>query len=313
MEKALVSVIMPVYRAEKYIAEAVESVLNQTYPYFEFIIVDDCGMDGSMDIVRQYRDQRVKVLKNDRNRGIAYSRNRALQESRGKYIAIMDDDDVSLAQRFEKQVSYLEEHREIDVLGGAVEAIDAEGKRIREVSEPLKNPLYIKVHFLFRCIFHNSEMMFRKSLIERNCISYCDNCYGMEDFRFWIECSKVGKMTNLSEIIAKHRYHEGTETFRVKQEEYDKRKEYYKELQKLSFSLSNFELSEEDYFIITNCFAEGRATFTTKDEALQAIRVMKRVLNQAKEKNMDFQEELFIFLKKQIPGFYEAYQSDREI
>lgn len=308
MEKALVSVIMPVYNAEKYIAEAVNSILNQTYPYFELLIVDDCGNDSSMDIVKQYKDSRIKILYNDMNRGIAYSRNRALKESKGKYIAIMDDDDFAYPQRFEKQVSYLEEHIEMDVLGGAVEAVDGEGKKIRQAAETLKNPLYIKVNFLFRCIFHNSEVMFRKRLIEKNHISYCNNCYGMEDFRFWIECSKVGKMTNLPDLIVQHRYHEETETFRVKKEEYDKRKEYYKELQKLSFKLNGFNLSEEDYFIITNSFPEGRAAVMTEEEVRRLVNVMKKVITQAKEKNMDFQEELFIFLKKQIPQFYEVYQ-----
>lgn len=300
MGKALVSVVMPVYNAEKYIAEAVESILNQTYPEFELVLVDDCGNDKSMKIVDRYRDERIRVLHNDVNRGIAYSRNRAIEESRGEYIAIMDDDDISSLQRFEKQVGFLEKHPEIDVLGGAVEAIDGDGRVIRRASEVLNNPLYIKVNFLFHCIFHNSEVMFRKSMLENSDIRYCENCYGMEDFRFWIECSKVGKMTNLPDIILQHRYHEKTETARVKREKYEERRSFYRELQRLSFGLSGFELSEEEYDILTGSFPEGSMTELSLQEIRNLFAVVEKILFQSKSKEMDFKRELAIYLKKQL-------------
>lgn len=300
MEKAFVSVIMPVYNAERYVSEAIFSILNQTYPSFELIIVDDCGMDRSMEAVRQFKDNRIRIIQNETNKGIAYSRNRAIKESKGKYIAIMDDDDLAFPQRFEQQVAYLESHKDIDVIGGGVEAIDGEGRIIRAASETLKNPLYIKVNLLFRCIFHNSEMMFRKSLIENHRISYSENCYGMEDFRFWIECSKVGKMTNLSDIILKHRYHEATETSRVKRDEYLQRKEYYKALQKMSFTLSGFELSKKEYDILLDSFPEGSVREMTLMEIQTLLMVMRKLMEEARKKNMEFQEELSQFLKKQL-------------
>lgn len=300
MDQVFVSVIMPVYNAEKYIEEAIHSVLNQTYPFFELIIVDDCGTDQSMNIVSRIEDPRIRILHNDVNRGIAYARNRAIEASKGKYIAIMDDDDRSFPERFEKQVDFLEKHPEIDILGGAVEVIDGEGKVIRKASEPLNNPLYIKVNFLFRCIFHNSEVTFRKSLLEKNPIRYCENCYGMEDFRFWIQCSKIGKMTNLSDLLLQHRYHEGTETARVKREEFEARKRYFGELQKLSFRLSGFELSEKEYDIITYSFSGGVAAELSLQEIQDLLAVMEKMVEQAKAKEMDFQKELIIYLRKQI-------------
>lgn len=300
MDRSLISVIMPVYNAEKYIEEAIDSILMQSYPFLELIIVDDCGTDHSMDIASQLKDQRIRILHNDVNRGIAYSRNRAIEESKGKYIAIMDDDDISSLQRLEKQIDFLEKHPEIDVLGGAVEAIDAEGKVIRKASETLNNPLYIKVNFLFRCIFHNSEVMFRKSLLENSHIRYCENCYGMEDFRFWIECSKVGRMTNLPDVILQHRYHKETETARVKREEYDARKKYYGELQRLSLRLSGFELSEREYDIFISSFPEGTITELSLQEIHSLIDVMKKIAAQAKSKEMDFQKELIVYLRKQV-------------
>lgn len=313
MDSSLISVIMPVYNAENYIEEAINSILKQSYSFFELIIVDDCGTDNSMNIVSQLKDQRIRILHNDINRGIAYSRNRAIEESNGKYIAIMDDDDISHLQRFEKQAAFLDEHPEIDVLGGAVEAIDADGKVIRKASETLNNPFYIKVTFLFRCIFHNSEVMFRKSLLENNHIRYCENCYGMEDFRFWIECSKVGRMTNLSDIILQHRYHEKTETARVKREEYDARKKYYGELQRFSFGLSEFELLEKEYDILTNSFPEGTMTELSLQEIQSLVGVMQKLVEQAKNKKMDFRKELIIYLRKQIHQAIDKCRDLQEI
>ena len=92
MNNPMVSVIMPVYNGEKYIRKALESILNQTFQDFELIIIDDCGNDSSMIIVNEYKDSRIRVFHNNVNKGIAFSRNRAIQESKGKYIAIMDDD-----------------------------------------------------------------------------------------------------------------------------------------------------------------------------------------------------------------------------
>lgn len=300
MEHGLVSVIMPVYNAEKYVDEAVRSILGQTYVSFELIIVDDCGSDLSMDIISQWKDPRIRVLHNDMNRGIAYSRNRAIRESRGEYIAIMDDDDISLPQRLEKQVAFLERNPGIDILGGAVESIGAEGEVIRKASETLNNPLYIKVNFLFHCIFHNSEVMFRKRLIEQNQIVYHEGCYGMEDFRFWVECSKAGRMTNLPDVVLQHRYHEATETSRVKREEYDKRKRYYGELQRLSFRLSGFLLSEEEYRILTNSFPEGTITGLSLEEIQELLQVSGKIVHQAQKDKMDFQAELAVYLRKQL-------------
>lgn len=300
MDHILISVIMPVYNAEKYVEEAVRSILGQTCTSFELIIVDDCGTDRSMELIMRMEDRRIRILRNDSNRGIAYSRNRAIMECKGKYIAIMDDDDISFPQRFEKQADFLERHPEIDILGGAVEAIDAEGNVLRKASETLKNPLYIKVNFLFRCIFHNSEVMFRKDMIRKNHILYRENCYGMEDFCFWIECSKVGRMTNLSDVILQHRYHEETETFRVKREEYDKRKKCYGKLQRLSFTLSGFRLSEEDYDILTYSFPEGSIAELSLQEIQSMLGVVRKIISHAEKEDMDFQSELAIYLRKQI-------------
>lgn len=106
----LVSVIMPSYNTAKFIEETINSVLNQTYQNFEIIIVDDCSTDNTDEVVAQIRDERIKYIKNEKNSGAALSRNRALREAKGKWIAFLDSDDVWLPEKLEKQIAFMKEN-----------------------------------------------------------------------------------------------------------------------------------------------------------------------------------------------------------
>ena len=128
-----ISVMMIVYNAEKFIREAIESILNQTFSDFEFIILDDHSTDNSYEIINEYakRDNRILVLHNEKNLGIAESRTKCIKFAKGKYIAIADADDISIPTRLEKQLKYLEEHKEYGVVGSFLELFDSEtGKTI---------------------------------------------------------------------------------------------------------------------------------------------------------------------------------------
>lgn len=114
-----VSVILPVLNEEKYVHEAVESILSQTYSDFELIVVDDDSTDGTLEILRHDSDYRVRILSNGRNLGITKSLNAEISAARGRYIARQDVDDVSLPGRLEKQIEYMKKHPQIAVLGAA--------------------------------------------------------------------------------------------------------------------------------------------------------------------------------------------------
>lgn len=116
MEK-LVSVIMPSYNTADYIGETIESVMQQTYQNWELIIVDDCSTDNTDDIVAAYKDARIRYLKNQKNSGAAVSRNRAIKEAKGTYIAFLDSDDLWVAHKLEKQIRFMEEHQYIFTCG----------------------------------------------------------------------------------------------------------------------------------------------------------------------------------------------------
>ena len=112
-KKPLVSVIMAEYNTnEKLLKESIESILNQTYKNFEFIIVDDCGTNNVKKITEEYNDKRIKVLKNKKNSGLVFSLNKAINMCEGKYIARMDTDDYSYPKRLEKQVTFIEKNKE---------------------------------------------------------------------------------------------------------------------------------------------------------------------------------------------------------
>lgn len=108
--KGLVSIIMPLYNSEKYVSDSIKSVLNQTYPYWELIIVDDCSTDSSVEVVNSFNDGRIKLLHNDKNSGAALSRNYALREAKGKWIAFLDSDDVWLLTKLEEQLQFMDDN-----------------------------------------------------------------------------------------------------------------------------------------------------------------------------------------------------------
>ncbi len=131
-----VSVIMPVFNGEKYLAEAIGSILNQTFKEFEFIIINDGSKDNTSKIIRSYQDCRIRFVER-KNKGFSYSLNQAIQMSNGKYIARMDGDDIAYNNRFELQYKFMESHPAVDILGGQAEIIDAKGKIVDEIRCPV--------------------------------------------------------------------------------------------------------------------------------------------------------------------------------
>jgi len=132
MDKPLVSVIIPTYNIERYIEEALQSILNQTYKNIEVVVVDDCSTDNTLKILEdiQKTDHRIKVYKNNQNLKISKTLNKAITYSSGKYIARMDGDDISLPLRLEKQVNFLEQNDEYGLCGTHLIKIDEDGNEI---------------------------------------------------------------------------------------------------------------------------------------------------------------------------------------
>lgn len=160
---------MPVYNSERFVAEAIESILRQTFSDFEFLIVDDYSTDGSLAIIQDYadRDARIRVSVHPENRGDATARNTGIKQAAGKYIALMDHDDVSLPQRLEKQVTYLEAHPEVGAVGVFHRQCDED--LTPRLTHPLPTRHYaivLNMILFTTTVLKNPAMMLRRELLD---------------------------------------------------------------------------------------------------------------------------------------------------
>lgn len=211
-KKGLVSVIMSNYNTpEEYLREAIESILNQTYSDFEFIIVDDCSTDNSLEIIESYSDPRITIIRNEQNVGITKSLNRALKVAKGEFVARMDADDICLAQRFQKQVEFLNQNSDVIVCGVWVELFGEGVKYLKEKyskkSLPERELLQINLLFGNHTNIIHPTAMFNHKLLQKNGIEYNEKYIYAQDFRMWVECSKYGECANVPEILFKYRIH----------------------------------------------------------------------------------------------------------
>lgn len=289
----LVSVVMPSYNCEKYIGEAIESVLNQTYKNWELIIIEDGSADNSLEIIQNYRDKRIKLLCNELNRGIADATNRGIKESAGRYVALLDDDDIAEKNRLELQVNYLENHAEIDILGGRTTFINESGEVIDYSGVPRNNPKYIRAVLLFNCMdFLNGTAMIRKEFVEKHHLHYENGCYGMQDYKFYIESSKVGNISSINRFLLKHRLHNGNETdrnFRIFGKE---RQQTYARFQCHSLEKSGFCLTEDALALINKALSEKGGGCDSIQELQELYEIFCELLRQGERMKIDYLEEL---------------------
>jgi glycosyltransferase involved in cell wall biosynthesis len=205
METPKVSIIMPVYNAEKYLNETIDSVLNQTYDDFEFLIIDDGSTDRSLQILNSYNDPRLKVFKNGKNIGYVKTLNKLLELSKGEYIARQDNDDISFPNRIEKQVHFLNSHKDIGICGTNVLTF---GTKKKKTLFPIED-YEIRAYMIIKSPFCHPTIMFRKSIFDDMGVAkYDESLCPAEDYAMWFEISKKTKLANLSEPLLKYRWHE---------------------------------------------------------------------------------------------------------
>lgn len=212
----LVSVLMPAYNAEKYLAEAIESILNQTFKDFELIIINDGSTDKTEEIIDKYakKDERIIYLKNDKNRKISRTLNRGMDEAKGKYLARMDTDDISVEDRFEKQVKYMEENPDCGVLGACFLSFMGENREETTPNIRPENDHNIRLHGIYCCQFAHPTVMMRKSVFDENNLRYNPDFDGCEDFELWHRAKKFTKFHNLQEFLLYYRMHGENISFR---------------------------------------------------------------------------------------------------
>jgi len=201
-----VSVVMSVYNAELYLEDAIESILNQTYKDFEFIIINDGSTDSSLEIIKKYskKDERIIVVSRD-NKGIVYSLNEGIRLAKGEYIARMDADDISLDFRFEQQLNFIKKNS-LDICGGHYLLIDDEGRINGLNVVPISHEM-CTLSLLFKVPFAHPSVMIRKRFLDENSLEYGQSAYKIaEDLDLWLRMQKCGaRFGNVDSVVLKYR------------------------------------------------------------------------------------------------------------
>lgn len=205
MKDPLVSVVMPIYNSEKYLAKAIDSILTQTYSNFELIIVDDGSTDQSGVIIKRYNDSRIQIIRHKTNEGVSASRNEAAAAAKGSYIAMHDADDISLPGRFDKQVKYLEQNLDIGVLGSSLKAIDEDDNFLYFINL-LTNPDDLKLAEIFSNQIAQSSAMIRREIFKKSG-GFNTQMTHAEDTDLWRRVSHYCQIANLKEPLCIYRVH----------------------------------------------------------------------------------------------------------
>lgn len=200
-----VTVVMPAYNGVAFIGNSVDSIISQTYHDWDPLVIDDGSTDGTLGLLRSAaeRDSRITVIRNDLNRGIAASLNQGWRQASGELIARMDADDVSLPQRLEHQVGFMESHPEVDVLGTGAELVDRGGEALGLAFRPQQHEELARKMYK-ECPFIHPSVMVRRRFYEA-LNGYDEHLRRSEDNDLWLRGYKRFRFHNLQETLIRYR------------------------------------------------------------------------------------------------------------
>lgn len=211
-----VTVLMPVYNAEAFLREAIESILGQTWSDFEFLIIDDGSIDNSREIISFFSDPRIRIIDNPSNIGLTKSLNKGLEHAEGEYVARQDADDISYPKRLERQVQFLDAHPDVALLGTQALSVDEKGRPHK--TNFLRIPvglLAIRWYLMFQNAFIHSSVMFRRSIVWKELGGYDESFERAQDYELWSRTARLYKVDNLSDILIDHRFEYGSTVSRL--------------------------------------------------------------------------------------------------
>lgn len=214
-----ITVLISVHNGEKYLKEAVDSILNQDYKDFEFLIIDDASTDNTSKILNNYSDPRIKIIKNITNLGLTKSLNIGIREARGEYIARMDADDISLSERLQIQIDFMDANKDIILTGSWAQLIDQNGKNL-SIAKVTDDINIIKYSFILgKPPFIHSSWMFRKEII-KDLGGYNESYKNAQDFELLSRLILNNKITNIQKELVKLRIHPESITANIQNKDY---------------------------------------------------------------------------------------------
>lgn len=200
----LISVLIPIFNGEMYLQESLDSLYTQSFTDFEIVIVDDGSTDKTAQIINSQSDSRIRYFKNDHNSGIVYTLNRGLALCKGAYIARMDADDISLADRLKCQFAFMESHPEYVLCGTSLNKF-SESYSFIDQRGGLDDDIRTKL--LFDTAINHPSAMIRKSVLDAYNLKYPTIYPHAEDYGFWVSLSAYGKVANLEDVLVRYRMH----------------------------------------------------------------------------------------------------------
>jgi glycosyltransferase involved in cell wall biosynthesis len=217
MDNITISIILPVFNAEKYLLECLQSIENQTYINWELVIINDGSTDNShqiiVDFIQKVSNQ-VQYFHLEINKGLPYCLNLGIQHAKGEYIARIDADDVMMEERLQKQVDFLEKHKSVGIIGSYAIDINELGNPIELFTVAERNQI-LKENLFTVCPFIHPSVMFRTHILI-NCIGYQNKYRYAEDYDLWFRLANITQFANLPEPLIKRRIHNQQITFSKK-------------------------------------------------------------------------------------------------
>ena len=264
-----ISVLMPIYNTNpEHLRCAISSILNQTFSDFEFLILNDSPKNLELDkVVEGFHDKRITYVKSEHNLGVAEAHNKLLKMAKGKYIALMDHDDISLPKRLERQYFYMEAHPQVGICGTAYRRF-GKWTKIKTIIHP-ENHKQIQASLLFNCPIHHPSVLIRKSVLEKNHILYDKHFISLNDRKLYLDISQHAQLHNLSEVLYKYRIHPMM-TSRVHRQEIMKEQLLYRDSLLKKY---NFQLTAEELGILNGYVFNGRCWIKSK-ETLEKIKAV---------------------------------------
>jgi len=256
----LVSVVMSVYNGETYLCEAINSVLNQTFSDFEFIIINDGSSDKSLSTIQSYNDKRIILIDNEGNKGLIYSLNKGLEIAKGKYIARMDADDICLPERLDFQVMQFLNHPNAMIVGSDYYLLDGEKNTyIKNINDSD----YHKAILLFTpCFCHPTVMM--KNVFKDKQVFYDKNFIHAEDYKLWTDLCAFGDYLNIDKPLLKYRHHAS----QISNQKNESQLSISKRIRENYLEKLKFKLSEKQFDVLNTI---GNNTFITSFDLLKNI------------------------------------------
>jgi glycosyltransferase involved in cell wall biosynthesis len=278
-----ITVLLPVYNGERYLAQAIQSILDQTFEDFELLIIDDGSTDRAPEIIKQFSDPRIRAFNNKKNIGLIGTLNKGIGLANGRYIARMDQDDWSVPDRLTKQWSFMEKHQDVGVCGSWIKAIRVSEEQLWEYP---KTNADIRCRMLFYCAFAHPSVMIRRAMLTENNVEYDAGYIHAEDYELWSRCMDYCNLANLPVPLLNYRIHESNTTSLHA----DEQKQTGKRVQKNMLKLLGVEASRDELDLH---FDIGRGGLRAKLDDLDRVDAWFSRLAEANQVSRYFPEPEF--------------------